>query len=297
MDTVCAVIVTHNRRELLRDALAAVGGQTRPPDHVLVVDNSSDDGTGEMLRREHPDVEVVRLDRNEGSAGGFHEGIARAHSAGHELIWVMDDDTVPSPEALKALLDARRDGAGRDAALLASKIVWSDGTLHPMNRPLLAWKQVDRLIGAAESGGGLIPLRAATFPSLLLHRRAIEAHGLPDKSYFLWSDDLEYTARILQREPGFLVTGSVALHKTPSAHTALTSAGERYYFHVRNTVYMLRGGAWDALEKASLARNLLGSVAQFLSRERWRPHAFGVVARGLRDGLVPPRDPAGPYAR
>ena len=295
MHSVCAVIVTRNRRELLREALGAVRGQTRPPEHVLVVDNASDDGTNEMLRREHPEVEVLRLDRNEGSAGGFHEGIARAHAAGHALIWVMDDDTIPTPGALEALLDARRDGAGRDAALLASKVVWSDGSLHPMNRPLLAWKEVDRLIGTAESRSGLIPLRAATFPSLLLDRRAVDVHRLPDKRYFLWSDDLEYTARILQRDPGFLVTGSVALHKTPAAHTALTSAGERYYFHVRNTVYMLRGGAWDALEKASLARNLVVSIGQFLRRERWRARALRVVGRGLRDGLVPPRDPAGPY--
>lgn len=49
-EKVCAVIVTYNRKELLRECLKAVLGQTRPPDHILVVDNASTDGTLEMLR-------------------------------------------------------------------------------------------------------------------------------------------------------------------------------------------------------------------------------------------------------
>ena len=44
--------------------------QTRPPDHVLVVDNASTDGTAEMLREEFPQVEVLRLPENQGGAGG-----------------------------------------------------------------------------------------------------------------------------------------------------------------------------------------------------------------------------------
>jgi rhamnopyranosyl-N-acetylglucosaminyl-diphospho-decaprenol beta-1,3/1,4-galactofuranosyltransferase len=46
-EKVCAVIVTYNRKDLLRECLNAVLSQTRPPDHVLVVDNASTDGTPE----------------------------------------------------------------------------------------------------------------------------------------------------------------------------------------------------------------------------------------------------------
>jgi len=70
-ENICAVIVTYNRKELLRECLKAVLAQTRPPEHVLVVDNASTDGTPEMLQEEFPQVEVLCLPENQGSAGGF----------------------------------------------------------------------------------------------------------------------------------------------------------------------------------------------------------------------------------
>ena len=42
---VAAVVVTYNRRDLLLESLAAVHGQLRPPDTVIVVDNASADDT------------------------------------------------------------------------------------------------------------------------------------------------------------------------------------------------------------------------------------------------------------
>ena len=104
-ERVCAVIVTYNRKALLKECLEAVLAQTRPPDHVLVVDNASTDGTAEMLREEFPQVEVLRLPENQGGAGGFHEGMKRAYEEGFDWLWLMDDDTIPRPEALEALLE------------------------------------------------------------------------------------------------------------------------------------------------------------------------------------------------
>ncbi len=113
MSSVWAVVVTHNRKEKLRDCLAALAGQQRPPDHILVVDNASTDGTSTMLDREYGGVEVLRLAKNEGGAGGFHEGMKRAHMAGAEWLWLMDDDTIPDADALEQLLAAStRIGSG-----------------------------------------------------------------------------------------------------------------------------------------------------------------------------------------
>lgn len=293
-ETVCAVVVTYNRQEVLAESVSAVLGQSRPPDRVLVVDNASEDGTLEMLAERFPQVEVMPLARNEGGAGGFHEGMRRAHSAGYDHLWLMDDDTIPEQTALAALLDARE--RAEDGALFASKVIWIDGRIHPMNRPFLSWGATERMIEAAESGGGLVPLRAATFVSLLVPRGTVDAYGLPERRYFIWSDDIAYTARVLRHSPGFIATRSVAVHKTPNPHTAGTS-GERFYFHVRNSIYMFRGDAWSPRERVSLVVYYLGSILDFLRRERFRPRALGVVARGWRDAIRPPADPAGPYLR
>lgn len=295
--SVCAVVVTRNRRELLREALDAIAAQTRPVDALLVVDNASTDRTRELLESSYAAADVLRLERNEGGAGGFHEGLRAAHAAGHDLVWIMDDDVVPEPGALAGLLDGRSASADRDPWLLASKVLWRDGRLHPMNAPIPAWKEPGLLLETAERRAGLLPIRAATFTSLLVDRRAIDRYGLPEKRYFLWSDDLEYTARILRSERGFLATGSIVLHKTATPHTAITDGGERFYFHMRNTLYMLKGSAWTPLEKVSHARRLVLSVPSFLRHEGFTPRAAAIVGRGLRDGLLGAGQPHGPYLR
>lgn len=281
---VCVVIVTRNRRALLIECLAALGAQTRLPDHIIVVDNASTDGTGPMLRSAYPHVEILSLAGNVGGAGGFHEGLRSAHGDGFDWIWLMDDDTLPVPGCLQALLDAAQ-AVPNPPALLSSKVVWTDGSLHPMNYPGFERTRTDRVIAASESR--VMPLRTATFVSLLVSRRAVDAHGLPLRRYFLWSDDIEYTARILRHDPGYLVPASVAVHKTQSPYTAISSTGDRFYFHVRNTLYMLRGTAWSAAEKPSLAFSLITSVVAYLRFNRFAAGSLAVVLRGLRDGVRP----------
>src|ERR1044072_8228547 len=75
---VVAVVVTHDRRDLLAEALTAIGAQTRVPDVVVVVDNASSDGTAELLESRFPGVDLVRLPYNTGGAGGFAAGIRSA---------------------------------------------------------------------------------------------------------------------------------------------------------------------------------------------------------------------------
>jgi len=288
--SVCAIVVTYNRRALLVECVAALRAQATPPDHVLVVDNASTDGTPELVRADFADVELLALGENGGGAGGFHAGMAHAFAdpRGFDWLWLMDDDTIPAPGALAELLaqPARVTGAGLpEPYLLASKALWTDGSLHPMNTPGPDRKRIDLVVAAADLA--LLPLRSTTFVSLLVSRRAIEAYGLPHAHYFIWSDDMEYTARVLQRETGYLVPTSVVHHKTKLAHTAVTDAGGRFYYHARNTLYMLRSRSWDRGEKLGLLYVLLTTSWQYLARNAFRPDALKIVARGLRDGLAP----------
>src|SRR3954447_15177950 len=117
-ERVCAVVVTYNRVELLRECLTALEAQTRPLDRILVIDNKSTDGTAEMVRSEHPGVELVELPENRGGAGGFYEGTRRAYDDGYDWLWLMDDDTIPNATALEKLLDAPAELDGLPRPLL-----------------------------------------------------------------------------------------------------------------------------------------------------------------------------------
>ncbi len=282
MGGVWAIVVTRDRRELLRECLAALGAQARPADHVLVVDNASSDGTGEMLLRERPEVELLSLAENQGGAGGFHEGMRRAHAGGADWLWLMDDDTVPEPGALGELL-AAAERLDSPPSFLASRAVWRDGRVHPMNALWPDRSRAARAIEGAERG--VLPVRSATFVSLLVHRGVVDRHGLPLKHFFVWSDDIEYTSRVvLSGEGGWLVPASVVLHNTPDPHTAATAPPERFYFHVRNTMFIALGSGRPARDRLVRLWVLVSTVGAYL-RVRPSPASAGAVLRGLRDAV------------
>ena len=171
-ERVVAVVVTYNREQLLAQCLDALAAQERRPDAVVVIDNASTDHSGRVAD-EHPlDADVVHLHRNVGGAGGFAAGIARAlmrHDA--DWVWVMDDDTVPRPGALAALLEALALSPAR-LSVLSSRAVWTDGRDHPMNTQRTRFGASAREKRDAARAGGR-PIRTASYVSALLDRKSV----------------------------------------------------------------------------------------------------------------------------
>ena len=283
----CAVVLTYNRKHLLESCLTAVRAQTRALDEILVVDNASTDGTAAMVRERFPGVSVLRIERNEGAAAGFSDGIAEAHARGHGWLWLLDDDCLPDPDALAALLDgaARAPEAPGVPApvLLASHVVWTDGSSHPMNVPWVRWGQPGEV--ALGMGAGLVALRHSTFTSVVLRREVVDRYGLPPRHFYIWVDDIDYTARVLRHERAYLVPESRVVHCTAKRYSAVTESGDRFYYHVRNTLLLLRGGALDREERLVYAYYWLITLRVFLRGNRLRPRALATIARGIRDGI------------
>lgn len=190
-EKVCAVIVTYNRKALLRECLKAVLSQTRPPDHVLVVDNASTDGTPEMLQEEFPQVEVLRLPENQGSAGGFHEGMKRAYEQGFDWLWLMDDDALPFADCLEKLfkyaLEKRLDGV---APLIID-------TQDPNKLSFSVQQGFRRILSVAELGGlEFIADFMNLFNGTLLRSSVISKVGLPNKELFIRGDEVDFLIRM-----------------------------------------------------------------------------------------------------
>jgi len=285
---IAAVIVTYNRRELLREALDAVMAQTRRPDLVVVVDNASDDGTGELLAERAGEVDLVALTHNTGGAGGFAAGIARALQRGADWVWLLDDDTVPTPTALAELA-----AVADPAALVASAVRWTDGRPHPMNtpRPKPGASAAER---AAARALGCVPIRSASFVSVLVDARAIRESGLPIADYFLWNDDFEFTTRILRGRRGLLCPASVVIHKTRTFGSTDADPGERFFYEVRNKVWLFtRSPGLAPAERVLYAGSTVRRWAKTFIRSQDRATlrkglAAGLVA-GLRSGPRPNR--------
>lgn len=278
---VVAVVVAWNRRELVVETLRALRSQTEPLHRIVVIDNASTDGSADVIREGFPEVALTTLPTNTGGAGGFTVGIERAltvHDA--ELVWLMDDDTVPDPRALEGLLRARA-AAPRGTVVLASAVRWTDGRPHPMNTPRTR-PSASRASIARAALRGCTPVRTASFVSLMIEADAIRAHGLPMADYFLWNDDFEYSARLLRRGRGYLVHGSTVEHRTRTFGSTDVDPGARFVFEVRNKVWMLlRSRALSPVERVVYAGAALVNWTRTVARSSDR----SLLLRGLADGM------------
>ena len=281
---VVAVVVTWNRRDLLTESLAALEAQTLRPVDVVVVDNASTDGTAELLDADYGHLQVVHLSTNTGGAGGFSAGIERALTLEPELIWLLDDDTVPHPDAAEKLAAAWTTYSGTNGrpAVLASRVVWTDGRDHPMNTPRPK-PFARRAEVAAAARLGCTPIRSASFVSIMCDARVVRERGLPIADYFLWNDDFEYSTRLLRGGTGLYCPASVVVHKTRTFGSTDADPGERFFFEVRNKVWLFtRSRGLNPLEKLVYA----GSTARRWGRTFGGSADRRTLRRGLRRGLL-----------
>ena len=116
---VVALIPTRNRPELLRNrSLPSVLRQTRAPDHIIVVDDSSPHLRYETrqavtaLSESHPSAPAVSLLTNKraaGAAGAWNTGLyqlAEQYPAERVLVAFLDDDDAWEPEHLAKVLES-----------------------------------------------------------------------------------------------------------------------------------------------------------------------------------------------
>lgn len=279
---IAAVIVTYNRCDMLARCLDHLQHQVLAGDiklDVLVVDNASTDNTATVVAKqaaslEHGDtqnpagalsaIQYHNTGANLGGAGGFAFGMRVAAEAGYDYLWVMDDDCLPDPGALQALLDAaatlearqsggvksnvaRQNNIQPDIATdapawgyLSSVARWTDGTPCAMNiqrHPLFHNIQ--------DFSPALQPCTLASFVSLFVPAAVVREAGLPYAEFFIWSDDWEFTRRISRRRPCYVVGTSTVVHASATnnpgnIYTDPPERLDRYRYIYRNDVVLYR---------------------------------------------------------
>jgi rhamnopyranosyl-N-acetylglucosaminyl-diphospho-decaprenol beta-1,3/1,4-galactofuranosyltransferase len=192
---VATVVVTRNRSAVLRQTLRAIQGQEWPPASVLVVDNSSEDDTGEMLAAEFPEVGHHRMPENLGFGAGLAAGMAAAARGHHRYFWLLDDDSRPAPVALRRCLGVARSLPRFGiVGLSGGTIRWGHLEVHPYERPADGRPSDPPRL----SHGDFVHLDGA-----VVARDAVEEVGYPRTDYFMMLEDVEYSNRL--KRAGFEV--------------------------------------------------------------------------------------------
>lgn len=217
------VIVNYNTREDLGRCLDSIatneGAFSR---RVIVVDNGSTDGSGDLVRRAYPWVELIASPKNGGYAYannlglralGFGEPVEAQMRPRYALL--LNPDTILPPDALQTML-AYMD-AHPEAGIAGPRLVRLDGSLDRACRRSFPTPAVSfyHFVGL----GKLFPqsprfarynmtyldehveteVDAVVGAFMLLRREALEEAGLLDERFFMYGEDLDLCYRIKQR--------------------------------------------------------------------------------------------------
>lgn len=248
---IACVIVTYNRKTLLKRCLEAVSNQSYRPSTVYIIDNASTDGTREAVIQWgffNSNVNGIEFCyhtclTNTGGAGGFYTGLKLAfESRPYDGFWVMDDDGEPDKDCLKELVPHLKN---RD---YIAPIVLSDE-----DRTTCSFLQDKTYADFCKEADqfGVVEGWASPFNGILYSAKLIKTIGYPKKEMFIWGDEINYQLRA--ENAGFKrMTCVKAIHYHPidrqivvknentmNVYIVLVEANWKLYCAIRNRVYNL----------------------------------------------------------
>jgi GT2 family glycosyltransferase len=263
---VSVIILTMNRKHCLCSCLESVYQQRFQDMEVIVVDSGSTDGTGDLVRREFPDVRYFRLKENAGAPGGRNHGIRIAR--GKICVFIDDDAVFAESGALeRAAVCFRSDDR---LGLVAFRILSPhDGLEEYKSIPRADKKRIDEDYECSYFCGAGFACR----------RRVFDEVGMFWEPLFYLGEELDLSYRLL--EAGYRIRRASAISVVHYETMQARVPGRWIYFAARNRFFVvLRSLPWRYV--ASHALLWWGHLLVMALRNR-RPVFF---LEGLRDAVL-----------
>ena len=203
-----AVVVTWNTRELMAECLRSLFAN--PPGRsfqVTVVDNGSADGESELVRRDWPQVRLIRNQVNEGFTRANNRAIRQSRA---RYLLLINADAMVTPGCLDGLLGCL--DADPRAAVAGPRLAYADGAFQRwtagrepgLGPALVHHLALDRLLpGLARRGLYLgrdlkeaVQVDWVSSACLLVRRSALDEIGLLDERIFTYMDDVDACRRL-----------------------------------------------------------------------------------------------------
>jgi dolichol-phosphate mannosyltransferase len=191
--SVWLIVPTYNEAPNIEPLVGAVRKVLPASRRILIVDDSSPDGTGQIADRlaaEHEDVEVLHRPRKEGLGPAYLAGFRQALGQGAELVLQMDADFSHDPAYVPRLIDASRNAD----LVLGSRYVSGGGVAE--------WGPTRRLIsrgGSAYARTVLgVRIRDLTGGFKCWRREALEAVDLDSVESRGYAFQIEMTYRAIR---------------------------------------------------------------------------------------------------
>jgi GT2 family glycosyltransferase len=249
---VTIVIVSYNVANFLNDCLYSIKKETRCSYEVIVVDNYSEDNTVEIVQNQHPDIKLIKNQRNEGFAKANNRGFKIAKG---RYILMLNPDTVILDKAIDKLV--RFMDTHPKAGACGPKNFYPDLSLqhncHHFPSLVMTFFEClqlrrffpkKRLFGREQmtywTYDEVRDVDWITGCSLMIRKTALDGVGFLDENYFIYSEECDFCYRLKQKKWKILFfPGASIIHyygqssSAQNPHKAKAKTATRYYFESR----------------------------------------------------------------
>ncbi len=245
---VCVILVNWNGYDDTAACVESCFALDYDPFRLVIVDNCSADGSGARLRDRfsaEERVEVLLAERNLGFAGGNNLGIRHAIDAGAKYVWLLNNDTVVDPAALRELVSAAQEHP--EAGMVGSKVYYHDrpevlwfagGVIKPRHDGTTFHRGMDEVDRGAYDEVAHVDY--VTGCSLLTSVEVVRSIGLMAEEYFLYWEEVDWCDRARAAGyPSLYIPSSRVWHKVGGSLGADASP-TRIRYDARNRLLFYR---------------------------------------------------------
>lgn len=195
---IITLVLNYNKRQDTLECLASLEQNTYKNHKIIVLDNSSTDGSVEAIRAAFPAVEVVVLTENGGYAGNNNVGIKVAMDQRADWVFVLNEDTILAPDCLVCLIEVGE--ADPNIGIMGPMVYHQDeptviqsagGKIGPY------WESLHLAQDEPDQGQFSQPHLVDWISGcgIMVRRAVIDQVGMIDERYFYYWEETEWCLR------------------------------------------------------------------------------------------------------
>lgn len=231
------VIVTYNRLELLKKCIYYATNQTYQAENIIIINNCSTDGTIDYLKTVKDEkISIYNLNENLGGAGGFSVGVEEAVKLDNDWIVLIDDDAILDKNFLEYTAEGIRENKDILACSGTVKVNNEIDTSHRVR--IKNWTLYkEELVKVDEYKKENFLCDTASFCGLVINKELVKKIGIPQKEFFIWFDDTEYSLRMRKFTKILNINKAVINHE--SIMLSDNKINWKAYYGKRNRMVMI----------------------------------------------------------
>lgn len=277
-----AITVNWNRADDTLECLDSLVKSGVKTSSIIVVDNGSTDGSVELISREMPSIQIMKMDENLGYIKGVNRGISRALENGAQTILLINNDATIDHDAIDIMLEAAE--RRKEAGILGPKILYSGRNVIWFAGGRFNWRWgFSSHPGMDEADVTEDKEEKVDFITgcvMMVRREVFEEIGLFDEGYWMYAEDLDFCLKALIKGwESWVIPSAVAHHKV-SASSGVKGSNVmtrmRSYYYAKNMLILVKNIPWS---KGSYTR-LLGQVVVRLPY-----YTLQISLQGVKGGL------------